>query len=54
VPGAEADRGDLADPEAGRRVATQAALDALRARFGEGAIGRGRGFESTRPTKGEP
>ncbi len=41
---AEADRGDLADPDANRRVAAQAAVDALRARFGEGAIGRGRGF----------
>ena len=42
VPRVEADRGDLADPDAPRRVATQAAIDALRARFGEGAIGRGR------------
>jgi DNA polymerase-4 len=54
LPGAEADRGDLADPDAGRRVATQAALDALRARFGEGAIGRGRGFTAVSRTKGEP
>jgi DNA polymerase-4 len=44
LPGAEADRGDLADPDAGRRVAAQAAVDALRARFGEGVIGRGRGL----------
>ena len=42
--GTEADRGDLADPESGRRVAAQAAIDTLRARFGEGAIGRGRGL----------
>ncbi len=47
VPGDTADRGDLADPDAGRRVATQAAVDALRARFGEDAIGRGRGFGGT-------
>ncbi|GAC1339383.1 MAG: DNA polymerase IV [Acetobacteraceae bacterium] len=38
-----ADRGDLADPDAARRLATQRALDALRGRFGEGVIGRGRG-----------
>ena len=44
LPGAEADRGDLADPDARRRAAAQAAVDALRARFGEAAIGRGRGF----------
>ncbi len=42
--GIEADRGDLADPDAARRVAAQGAVDSLRARFGEGAIGRGRGF----------
>lgn len=42
VPRAGADRGDLADPDAPRRAATQAAIDALRARFGEGAIARGR------------
>ncbi len=44
LPGNAADRGDLADPNASRRVATQAAVDKLRARFGEDAIGRGRGF----------
>jgi DNA polymerase IV len=44
LPGVEADRGDLADPDAGRRVAAQAAMDAVRARFGQAAIGRGRGF----------
>ena len=44
LPGAEADQGDLADPDAARRVAAQAAVDKLRARFGDGAIGRGRGF----------
>ncbi len=51
LPGAEADRGDLADPDAGRRAATQAAVDALRARFGNTAIGRGRGFEATKRVK---
>ncbi len=44
LPETEADRGDLADPDAARRVAAQGAVDSLRARFGEGAIGRGRGF----------
>jgi DNA polymerase-4 len=44
MPGADADRGDLADPDAARRVAAQAAVDALRAKFGEGVIGRGRGL----------
>ena len=45
LPGVEADQGDLADPDAARRVAAQAAVDKLRARFGDGAIGRGRGFK---------
>jgi DNA polymerase-4 len=44
VSGVSADQGDLADPEAPRRVARQAAIDALRARFGEAVIGRGRGL----------
>jgi DNA polymerase-4 len=39
-----ADHGDLADLETPRRAATQAAIDALRHRFGAGAIGRGRGW----------
>jgi DNA polymerase-4 len=41
---AEADHGDLADTETPRRAATQAAIDALRQRFGDGAIMRGRGW----------
>ncbi len=53
LPGAEADRGDLADPDASRRVAAQAAVDRLRARFGEGAIGRGRGFVKTNVERGQ-
>jgi DNA polymerase-4 len=44
VPGVDADPPDLADPGIARRVAAQAAIDALRARFGAGAIGRGRGW----------
>jgi DNA polymerase-4 len=44
APGAAADRPDLADPVLPRRVAAQAAIDALRAKFGADAVGRGRGF----------
>jgi DNA polymerase-4 len=47
LPLAEADHGDLADTETPRRAATQAAIDALRQRYGDGAISRGRGW--TRP-----
>lgn len=43
-PAAEADPVDLADPDSGRRVARQQALNQLRDRFGSGIIGRGRGF----------
>jgi DNA polymerase-4 len=39
-----ADAPDLADPDLGRRRARQGAIDALRARFGAGVIGRGRGL----------
>ena len=42
VPVSTADRGDLADCTTPRRAAAQAAIDALRGRFGEGAIKRGR------------
>jgi DNA polymerase-4 len=38
----DADRGDLADPDAARRKARQGAIDGLRARFGAGVIGKGR------------
>lgn len=44
VPLDQADRGDLADPEAERRRARQAAIDRLRDRYGEAVIGRGRGL----------
>ncbi len=43
MPGHTADQPDLADPAAPKRAATQAAIDALRSRFGQAAIGRGRG-----------
>lgn len=42
APLSEADQGDLADPETPRRAAAQAAIDTLRARFGDAAIARGR------------
>lgn len=42
--GATADRGDLADPTAPRRAAKWRAMEALRARFGEGAVAAGRGL----------
>ncbi len=44
LPLAEADRGDLADTETPRRAAAQAAIDALRQRFGDAAVIRGRGW----------
>jgi DNA polymerase-4 len=39
-----ADQMDLADPTTPRKVATQTAIDALRAKFGGGVIARGRGL----------
>jgi DNA polymerase-4 len=48
VPGALADQGDLADAEAPRRAARWRAMEALRARFGEGAVVRGRGLRTGR------
>jgi DNA polymerase-4 len=48
APAAEADRGDLADPEAPRRAARWAAVEALRAKFGEAAVVRGRGLPKGR------
>jgi DNA polymerase-4 len=44
--GAGADAGDLADPEAPRRAAKWRAVEALRARFGEGVVGPGRGLKT--------
>ena len=46
LPGALADRGDLADAEAPRRAARWRAMEALRARFGEGAVVRGRALRN--------
>lgn len=45
APAAQADRGDLADPEAPRRAARWAAVEALRAKFGEAAVVKGRGMK---------
>jgi len=46
APADQADRGDLADPEAPRRAARWKAMEALRARFGEDAVMAGRGFRA--------
>ena len=40
-PAAEADRADLVDPDLGREVKRQAALDAIRDKFGDAAVQRG-------------
>ena len=45
LPGADADRPDLADPDIGKRVKVADAIDAVRAKFGDAAIGKGRGFK---------
>jgi DNA polymerase-4 len=47
VPLPDADRGDLADTATPRRAAAQAAIDAVRHRYGDAAIGRGRGWPRT-------
>ncbi|WP_338662815.1 DNA polymerase IV [Pararoseomonas sp. SCSIO 73927] len=44
VEAAAADHGDLADPEAPRRAARWAAMESLRAKFGDGAVAVGRGI----------
>jgi DNA polymerase-4 len=54
LPLADADHGDLADLETPRRAAAQAAIDALRQRFGDAAISRGRGWEGVRVASGLP
>lgn len=48
VGGEDADRGDLADPDAARRRARWAAVEALRSRFGEGAVVAGRSLGGER------
>jgi DNA polymerase-4 len=49
APADQADRGDLADPDAPRRAARWKAMEALRARFGEDAVIAGRGFAPKTP-----
>ena len=44
LPGLEADRGDLVDTGLAREKATEKAIDALRAKFGDGAVVRGLAF----------
>ena len=44
LPGEEADRGDLVDTGLARAKATEKAIDALRAKFGDGAVVRGLAF----------
>ncbi|MDE8348648.1 MAG: DNA polymerase IV [Acidocella sp.] len=46
-----ADQGDLADSTTPRRAARQAAIDKLRARFGDGAISHGRALPKAPPSK---
>jgi DNA polymerase-4 len=48
VPRDQADHGDLADTETPRMAAAQAAIDALRARFGENSVVKGRAFRPGR------
>ncbi len=49
APAAQADQGDLADTGTARRLARQAAIDRLRARFGATVVQRGRGLPKTPP-----
>ncbi len=42
LPGADADRGDLADPDAAKRQARWRAVEALRSRFGDAVVVAGR------------
>ncbi|MBO6520150.1 MAG: DNA polymerase IV [Rhodospirillales bacterium] len=45
LPADQADQPDLADPDRGKRVKVADAIDAVRAKFGDKAIGKGRGFK---------
>ena len=45
VDGSLADQPDLADPDRAKRVRVADAIDAVRAKFGDKAIGKGRGFK---------
>ncbi len=48
VSGSEADAPDLLDPEAARRAEVEHAIDAVRAKLGADAIGKGRGLRRRR------
>jgi DNA polymerase-4 len=50
--GAAADPPDLADPTGPKKLAAQAAIDALRSKFGAAAVVRGRGLVSSPKVKG--
>jgi DNA polymerase-4 len=54
LPGIDADHGDLADPEAPRRLARWRAIEALRAKFGEGALVSGRAFTAPAARPADP
>ena len=49
VPAADADHGDLFDPEGARRARIERAMDKVRARLGEDAIGKGRALKRGDP-----
>lgn len=51
APASAADQGDLADPDAPKRAARWKAMEALRAKFGEGAVIRGRGLRPPQGTR---
>ena len=48
VAGVDADPTDLGDPEAGRRKRVEGAIDAVRAKLGRDAIGKGRSLPLTK------
>jgi DNA polymerase-4 len=54
VPAEDADRGDLADHTVAREAGMERAVDALRARFGQGAITRGLVFATRQPRDKAP
>jgi DNA polymerase-4 len=46
-PAHQCDPPDLADPGASRRTSAERAMDRVRAKYGEDAVGKGRGLRST-------
>ncbi len=51
APASTADQGDLADPDAPKRAARWKAMEALRAKFGDGVVVRGRGLRPPQGTR---